>query len=65
MPNITLISTPIKTYSAEEIVKLKAKINIHYDSDVEFACKVIKEAINSLSFIKEGEKKTKIYVTNF
>lgn len=65
LPNTTLISTAIKTYSAEESVKLKSNIGVHYDTDLEFASKVIIQAINSLPFIKDGAKKTKVYVTNF
>lgn len=63
VPNMEMISNPIKTYSSEELVKLKVKTIVHYDSDYELASKVMQEAINSLTWIKEP-KKTKVYATD-
>jgi small conductance mechanosensitive channel len=63
VPNMEMISNPIKTYSSEELVKLKVKTVVHYDSDYELASKVMQESINSLTWIKEPQK-TKIYATD-
>lgn len=64
IPNMTLISSPIKTFSAEEIVKLTADIGVHYDCDISKAIDVVKNTINAFDFIKE-KKSTKIYVSSF
>ena len=64
IPNMTLISSPIKTFSAEEIVKLTADIGVHYDCDISKAIEVVKNTINGFDFIKE-KKSTKIYVSSF
>ncbi len=63
IPNITLITVPIKTFSSEELVRLEALIGIHYESDVTKAIDVIVEAINSFNFVKE-KSNTKAYVLN-
>jgi len=64
IPNLKMISVPIKTFSAEDIVKLNTTIWIHYDSDVEKAIQVIVNAINQIDFIKEKEN-TIVFVSNF
>jgi len=64
IPNMTMISKPIKTFSSENIVKLNTIIGIHYESDVAKAIEVIKEAINSFDFVQEKESTT-VFVTNF
>lgn len=64
IPNMTLISVPIKTFSAEELVKLQIMIYVSYDSDISKAIKVITETINSFEFVKEKEN-TKVFVTAF
>ena len=63
VPNMEMISNPIKTYSAEEIVKLKVKTIVHYDTDYDFASTVIQNAINSLTWVKEPSK-TKVFATD-
>jgi small-conductance mechanosensitive channel len=61
---MTLISVPIKTFSAEDLVKLEIIISVHYNSDVSQAIKVITETINGFEFVKEKEN-TKVFVTTF
>ncbi len=63
IPNITLITVPVKTFSSEELVRLDTLIGIHYKSDVALAIKLIVEAINTCDFVKEKEN-TKAYVLN-
>ncbi len=64
IPNMTLISVPIKTFSAEDLVKLNILLCVHYSSDIPKAIQVITETINSFDFVKEKEN-TKVFVTNF
>lgn len=64
LPNMTLISSPIKTFSAEDIVKLTTEVWVHYDCDINKAIEVVKNVINGFDFIKEKQS-TKIYVTSF
>lgn len=64
LPNMTLISTPIKTFSSEDIIKLTAIFWIHYDSDVSKALRIITDTINTYAFVKEKEN-TKTFVSNF
>src|SRR5690606_14900110 len=55
IPNMTLISNPIRTFSAESTVKLTTEAYVHYDSDLDKAIHVIKDTINSFDFIKEKD----------
>ncbi len=64
IPNMTLISVPIKTFSAEDLVKLEIILSVHYNSDISQAIKVITETINGFEFVKEKEN-TKVFVTTF
>ncbi len=64
IPNMTMISKPIKTFSSENIVKLNTTVWIHYESDVAKAIQVVTNAINSFDFVKE-KNNTKVFVTNF
>lgn len=61
LPNMTLISVPIKTYSSEELIKLKSVFEVHYDADVSKAIRIIKETINSCPFVKEKENTKVIF----
>lgn len=64
VPNMTLITVPIKTFSAEDLVKLTAIFGVHYNSDIPKTLEVITEAINSFTFTKE-KNSTKTFVSNF
>jgi len=64
LPNMTLISVPIKTFSAEPIIKVTALFGVHYDSDVTKVLQVILTAVNSFDFVKE-KTTTKVFVSNF
>jgi small conductance mechanosensitive channel len=64
IPNMTMISKPIKTFSSENIVKLNTTVGIHYKSDVSKAIMVIKDAINSFNFVQNKDN-TVVFVTNF
>jgi len=64
LPNMTLISVPIKTFSAEPIIKLNALFGVHYDSDIPQVLQIVLTAINSFDFVKE-KSTTKVFVSNF
>ncbi len=63
IPNITLITVPIKTFSSEDLVRLDTIIGIHYKSDVAKAIELVVATINSFDFVKE-KTSTKAYVLN-
>ena len=64
LPNMLLISTPIRTFSSEDLVKLTAIFGVHYDSDVNMVLKVVTDTINTFTYVKEKEN-TKTFVSNF
>ena len=55
VPNIDMVMRPVRTYDGEELVRLETKLTIHYETKVERGLGVIKDAVNSLSFVKEKE----------
>lgn len=64
LPNMTLISVPIKTYSSETVVKMMIPFRAHYDSDINLVLDVIKNTVNSCEFIKEKEN-TKVFLSDY
>ena len=64
IPNMTMISEPIKTFSSEDMVKLNTVVWISYKSDVAKAIEVLKDTINTFDFVKSKENTT-VYVLNF
>jgi len=64
IPNLKMISVPIKTFSTESIIKLWTTVGVHYDTDIEKAIEVIKTTVNSFNFVKE-KANTSVFVMNF
>lgn len=64
LPNMTLITVPIKTFSAEPIIKISALFGVHYDSDIPKVLEIILNVVNSFEFVKE-KTTTKVFVSNF
>lgn len=64
LPNLTLISVPIKTFSSETLVRLSPVFGVHYSSDVWLVIKIITDTVNSFDFVKDKES-TKTFVSNF
>ncbi len=64
LPNMTLITVPIKTFSAEPLVKLIGLFGVSYDSDTANVIEIVKTNINSFDFVKE-KNTTKVFVSNF
>jgi small-conductance mechanosensitive channel len=52
---LVFITSPIKTYTSEEYIRLETIVSVHYNTDLEFAKKIIVDAINSLKFIVNKE----------
>lgn len=55
VPNLHMVMNPVRTYDGEELVRLETQLTIHYHTDVESWLWVIKDAVNSLDFVKEKE----------
>ncbi len=64
IPNMTLISVPIKTYSSESLIKMIIPFRTHYDTDTEKAIEVIASTINTFDFVKNKEN-TKVFLSDF
>ncbi len=64
IPNLKMISVPIKTFSTERIVRLHTIIGVHYNTNIENAIQIIVNTINNLNFVIEKQN-TKVYVINF
>lgn len=64
IPNMTMISEPIKTFSSEDLVKLNTIVWVSYKTDLTKAIEVLKNTINSFDFVKSKENTT-AYVLEF
>ena len=64
LPNMTLISVPIKTYSSETVIKMMIPFWAHYDSDISLVLDIIKNTVNSCDFIKQKEN-TKVFLSDY
>ncbi len=64
IPNLSLVTKPVRTYDSEEIVRLDLSFTIHYNSDLSHASEVIKQAVNSVSFVQEKDS-TRVLSVNF
>jgi small-conductance mechanosensitive channel len=64
IPNMELMTNPIKTYSSEELIKLNTTIPVSYDQDLDKAMGIIIEAVNTMSIVHE-KKNTKAYVIGY
>ncbi len=59
VPNLTMVTRPIRTYDTEELVRLETNVTIHYSTPVERATQIITDAVNSVKLVKE-RKNTKV-----
>ncbi len=64
IPNLTLITRPVRTYDSEEAVRLDTVFTIHFQTDLHKALDLIKDAINSVSYVKEKES-TRVSIQKF
>jgi small-conductance mechanosensitive channel len=64
IPNTTLITSPIKTFSSEPVIKLTISVRASYDSDNNQVIEIMKAAINSFDIVKDKEN-TKVFLSSF
>jgi small conductance mechanosensitive channel len=64
IPNMELMTNPIKTYSSEELIKLNTMIPVPYDQDLDVAMKVMLEAVNAMELVHQKES-TKVFVMEY
>ena len=64
IPNMELITNPIKTYSSEELIKFNALIPVSYDEDLDKAMEIMIESANSLDIVRKKES-TKTYLMQY
>jgi len=62
IPNLAMVTNPIRTYDAEELVRLELWLSIHYETPMPEWLDIIKEAINSVPFVKEHDS-TKVHLS--
>jgi small conductance mechanosensitive channel len=55
IPNLTMISVPIRTYDSEELVRLETHVTVHLHTDLDAASTIILDAVNSVDFVQEHE----------
>ena len=46
VPNLTLITKPVRTYDSEEIIRLETVFTVHYGTDLYQATQVIIDSVN-------------------
>lgn len=64
IPNLTLITKPVRTYDTEDVIRLETVFTVHYGTDLHQATQIIIEAVNALDFVKE-KSSTKVNVQKF
>jgi potassium efflux system protein len=64
IPNTSLISLPIKTYSTESIIKMTVRIGVSYDSDIAMVEQVMMTAVKTIPFLAQPDK-TALYLAQF
>jgi len=64
IPNLLFITNPVKTFSAEDAVRLETNISVHYDTDLNKAINIIKSALETLPFLVEKDN-IKVLIDRF
>ena len=62
IPNLTLVTSAIITFTSEDVIRLETSVTVHYETDIDKAEKIIIKAINKLPFVVE-KKKTDVLVS--
>lgn len=55
VPNLTLITKPVRTFDSEDMIRLTIKMSIHYNTPLPRGLEVIKDAVNTVSCVKEPD----------
>lgn len=53
VPNLTLITKPVRTFDSEDMIRLSIKMSIHYNTPLPRGLEVIKDAVNTVPVVKE------------
>ena len=64
IPNTTMISSTVKTFSAEPMIKLTVSATGGYDADTTKCVEIVKEAVSSCDFVKNKET-MKVFLSAF
>lgn len=63
VPNLTLITKPVRTFDSEDMVRLSIKMGIHYATPLPRGLEVIKDAVNTVACVKEPSH-TRVNILN-
>jgi len=64
IPNMELITNPIKTYSSEEVIKFNTLIPVSYDEDLDKAMEIMRESANALEIVRKKES-TRTFIMQY
>lgn len=64
IPNMELITNPIKTYSSEEVIKFNTLIPVSYDEDLERAMQVMRDSANALEIVRKKDS-TRTFIMQY
>ena len=64
IPNLAFITSPVETFSTEDMIRLETKVSVHYNSDLNKVIKVIKEAVSKVNGVV-GKDQMRIIVDRF
>lgn len=64
IPNLSMVTNPIKTFNSEEVIRLETSMSVPFDCDVDNYTKVIKNWIIGIDFVREYDS-TRILVNWF
>lgn len=64
VPNLALITSPIKTFSSEEFIRLDTLVSVHYDTDLDKVKKILLEIVNNQKIVV-NKSKTNIITDKF
>ena len=64
IPNTTMITSTVKTFSAEPMIKLNVAFWSDYEADTTKCVEIMKEAVNSCDFVKNKDT-TKVFLSAF
>jgi len=51
IPNLAFITSPVETFSTEDMIRLETMVSVHYNTDLDKAVRIIKEAIEKVPWV--------------
>ncbi len=64
IPNLAFVTSPVETFSTEDMIRLETMVSVHYDTDLDKAIRVIREAVESVKWVV-GKDQIRIIVDRF